>query len=202
MPESFIYRTSNEKSALRQGEILTGVIQIKPIPDESSSSLESMSYQPITHPYAIIITQDCDLDWDYKARQNENSQGGSSLSNKFLNSILLCQLYTAQDIRSDKSIMTSAMWNSVRTNRHEQYYFFQQVTPECELRQEGLPELTVDFKKVFAIEAGFLYYQVNVGNAQRRAILASPYLEHFSHHYYSFHSRVALPAPHESEKGN
>jgi hypothetical protein len=53
MPKSLIYRASDEKEALRQGEILTGVIQFKPVPDESSPELEKTRFSPIIHPYAI-----------------------------------------------------------------------------------------------------------------------------------------------------
>lgn len=204
MPEIFVYRASDKKMALRQGEILSGVIQIKPIPDQSSSSLESISYEPIVHPYVIIVTQDCELDGDYQARQNKNgdNQGGNLLLNKPLNSIILCEVYTATNIRTNKNHqINSERWNLVKTNRYEQYHFFQKVPPQCDLLQEGLPELTADFKRVFGIDADFLYYQLHSMQAQRRTIISSPYLEHFSHRYYSFHSRVALPSPHESEKG-
>jgi hypothetical protein len=63
-----------------------------------------------------------------------------------------------------------------------------------------LPELTVDFKKVFAIDAGFLYHQISNNIARRRTILECPYLEHFSHRSHDYHGRVALPAQYESEK--
>lgn len=96
--------------------------------------------------------------------------------------------------------MNSQQWNLVKTNRHEQYHFFEKVPPECELLQQGLPELTVDFKRVFAIDVEFLYSQTTYKYVQRRTVLISPYLEHFSNRYRYFHGRVALPAPHESQK--
>jgi hypothetical protein len=196
MPKSVIYRASDEKEALRQGEILTGLVHFKPVPDKSSSNLNDTKFKPIIHPYAIIVHQDCELDWDYTARQNQNQP------NKLLDSISLCEVYKAQEIRFDKNReINSSEWNFVKTNRHQQYHFFEKVPSECELNQEGLPELTVDFKKVFTIDAEFLYHEIYIRAAQRRTVLSSPYLEHFSHRYHSFHGRVALPAPYESEKG-
>lgn len=196
MLEKQIYRASNQSEALRQGEILTGVIQLNPVLNEVSPSFDDIELQEKIHPYAIIISQDCDLDWDYKARQN-NSQ-----SNKLLNSIILCEVYTAQDIRSNKTNpeMNSQQWNLVKTNRHEQYHFFEKVSLEYDLLKEGLPELTVDFKKVFGVDAQFLYHQIKFNKVQRRAELVSPYLENFSNRYHYFHGRVALPFPYESEK--
>jgi len=65
MPESVIYRASDAKEALRQGELLTGVIHFKPVPDKSSLNIDQTLFKPILHPYAIIVHQDCELDWDY-----------------------------------------------------------------------------------------------------------------------------------------
>lgn len=196
MPESVIYRASDVKEALRQGELLTGVIHFKPVPDKSSLNIEKTQFKPILHPYAIIVHQDCELDWDYTARQNQDKP------NKLLDSVFFCEVYTAQEMRSDKNRqINSSEWNLVKSNRHQQYYFFEKVPSECELNQEGLPELTADFRKCFAIDAEFLYHQINIKKAQRRTVLVSPYLEHFSHCYHNFRGRVALPSPHESEKG-
>ncbi len=196
MIKPLIYRASNENEALRQGEILTGVIQYKPIPDESLSVLETTKFQPLVHPYTIILTQDCDLDWDYNASKNKNQPS------KLLNSILLCEVFTAQEIRNDKTrSINSKDWDLVKSNRHQQYHFFEKVPSECESNLAGLPELTADFKRIFAVDTGFLYYLVNKNIAKRLTVLESPYLEHFSHHYHTFHGRVALPAQHESEKG-
>jgi hypothetical protein len=196
MCKPLIYRASNDKEALRQGEILTGLIQFKPVPSESSPSLDRTQFKPIVHPYAIVVTQNCDLDWDYTARQNQNQP------NKLLNSILFCQVHTAQEIRSNKIVqINSADWNLVKSNRYQQYHFLEKIPLERESAQQGIPELTVDFKRILAIDADFLYHQINNNFAKRRAVLESPYLEDFSHRYHDFHGRVALPAQHQSEKG-
>jgi hypothetical protein len=194
MEERAIYQASNKGSSLRQGEILTGVVQYKPVVSELLQEQE-LSFDTVLHPYAIVVTQDCDLDWDYKARQTANSQ-----SSKLLNSVILCEVATAREIRDATDEMNSAAWKLVVSHRHERYYFFEKISPECEIEQEGLPELTADFKKVFGIDSATLYRQIKLGIVKRRAILASPYLEHFSRRYYSFHGRVALPFQYESER--
>ncbi|MEA5618444.1 hypothetical protein VB711_11425 [Cronbergia sp. UHCC 0137] len=196
MTEKNIYRGSNTKEALRQGEILTGVIQINPVLDKSSLSIEDTEFTVIQHPYAIIISQDCDLDWDYKARQSHDKP------NKLLNSVLFCEMYKAEEIRYDKinHQMNTDKWSLVKTNCNKQYHFFEKILKECDSLAEGLPELIVDFKKIFSIEAEFLYNQINIDKVQRRTVLVSPYLEDVAQRYYSYQGRVALPAPHESEK--
>jgi hypothetical protein len=192
--ERVIYQASNKGSSLRQGEILTGVLQYNPVPDEIKKESQDLSFKPVEHPYAIIITQDCDLDWDYKARKNPNNNPA-----KLLNSIILCEIGTAETIRGTDGINRKE-WELVTAHRHERFYFFEKIPPEYEVEQEGLPELTADFKKVFGINAATLYRQIEVGIVKRRTVLASPYLEHFSRRYYSFHGRVALPFQYESER--
>jgi hypothetical protein len=193
MEERAIYLASDKESSLRQGEILTGVVQYNPVIDEIPKEFQELSFTPIIHPYAIVITQDCDLDWDYKARVTNNNPA------KFLNSIVLCEIGTAESIRSTDGINRKE-WELVIAHRHERFYFFEKIPPKCEVEQEGLPELTADFKKVFGIDAATLYRQIELGIVKRRAVLASPYLEHFSRRYHSFHGRVALPFQYESER--
>jgi hypothetical protein len=200
MTEQAIYQPSHRNTSLRQGEILTNVTQYNVEPmaqllDQPDISLPTI---PIIHPYAIVVTQDCDLDWDYKAR----TQKQHNTPSKFLNSVILCEVNTAEEVRNNADNMNSKEWGLVSSQRHERFYFFEKIRIDYELQQKGLPELTADFKKVFAIDAAALYYQLNSGMALRRAILCSPYLEHFSRRYYSFHGRVALPAQYESEKEN
>lgn len=204
MRKQAIYQPSISDSSLRQGEILTNVVQYNLVASElSRESLlresEELPFELVIHPYAIVVTQDCDLDWDYRARQN-----GATQLPKLLNSVTLCEISTAREVRdiTDKTVMNSAEWNSVKSHRHERFYFFEKVPVECELEQMGLPELTADFKKVFGIDSATLYRQIELGVVQRRAVLASPYLEHFSRRYHSFHGRVALPSQYESEREN
>lgn len=193
MEERAIYQASNTSSSLRQGEIVTGVFQFNPVINEIPEPLQELSFTSIIHPYAIVITQDCDLDWDYKVRGTNNNPA------KLLNSIILCEIATAESIRSTDG-MNRKEWELVAAHRHERFYFFEKVLPECDVEQEGLPELTADFKRVFGIDAATLYRQIELGIVKRRAILASPYLEHFSRRYHSFHGRVALPFQYESDR--
>lgn len=197
MKERDIYQAPDKGSSLRQGEILTGVVQYNPVVDEIQLELQEspeLSFTPVIHPYAIVVTQDCDLDWDYKARATSNSNPA-----KLLNSIILCEIDKAEAIRSTDG-MNRKEWELVVAHRHERFYFFEKIARECEVEQEGLPELTADFKRVFGMDAATLYRQIELGIVKRRTVLASPYLEHFSRRYYSFHGRVALPFQYESER--
>jgi len=193
MDKPLIYRASNTNEALRQGEILAGVIRYKPIPDESTDgSFVINSFQPIIYPYTIIVSQDCDLDWDYQARKSGKSRS------KILHSVLLCEVSIAQAVMDRDSISSNHWMNFVKNNFHLRYHFFEKVPSECASNQEELPELTVDFKKIFSVDVEFLYYLIGKNEVIRLAVMESPYLEHFSQRYHAFHSRVALPEPHQS----
>lgn len=192
-----IYQIPNSNSSLRQGEILTDLVQYNPDVGKLTQDTQEISFTSISHPYAIVITQDCDLDWDYKARNNANIH-----PSKLLNSIILCEVSLAKDVREieEKSIMNRGEWDLVKSQRHERFYFFEKIPTECELQQIGIPELTADFKKVFGMDAATLYRQIDLGVVKRRAFLTSPYLEHFSRRYHSFQGRVALPYQYESQR--
>lgn len=197
MDVSTKYQASSRTGAFRQGEILTDVIQYKPVADDLKEDNQELSFEPIIHPFAIIVTQDCDLDWDFNDRKAEKSQ-----SAKFLNSILLCEISTAREIRDNGENMNAKAWDYVKSHRDERFYFFEKIPSACDSEQVGLPELTADFKRIFGIDAEILYRQTEVGMVKRRSILVSPYLEHFSRRYHSFHERVALPSQYESEREN
>lgn len=193
MEERAIYREANNGSSLRQGEILTGVVQYNPVISSMPEGLQELPFTPVAHPYSIIVTQDCDLDWDYKARRDSGN------SSKLLNSILLCEVDTAEAVRGQDGINRKE-WELVVAHRHERFYFFEKMPPEFDVGREGLPELTADFKRIFSVNSEALYRQIELGVVQRRALLVSPYLEHFSRRYHSFHGRVALPFQYESAR--
>ncbi len=61
MTVDLIYRVSTKELALRQGEILTGVVQYKPKVDSIiTPESSSIPFEAIIHPYAIIVAYVCD----------------------------------------------------------------------------------------------------------------------------------------------
>jgi hypothetical protein len=192
MADQIIYKKSSERSALRQGEILTDVIQYNPVASDLSQESEDLAFDPILHPVVIVVSQDCDLDWDYQARQPDIDQ-----PSKLLNSVIFCEISLAQEIKN--IVKKTEMWNLIKTHRDERYYFFEKIPDDCDLQNQGLQELTADFKKVFGLDSKTIYRQLEIGMAKRRTLLNSPYLEHFTRKFYNFHNRVALPLPYQSE---
>ena len=99
--------------SLRQGEILSHLTQIKL--DVSSLGHDMPVVVRVEHPYAIVITQDCDLDWDFRAREGDGKE------EKLVPSVLLCQMMTAAELRGSEG-MNSSRWSNVKINKNERYH--------------------------------------------------------------------------------
>jgi hypothetical protein len=187
-----IYRISatGPDSCLLQGELLSNVIQFRL--DLQTLGTPEVSGRSFVHPYAVTLTQDCDLEQDFKARR------GLIAADKIISSVLFCEVTTAEELRGSTGI-NSTIWARIRTNKDERYHFLQKIEAGDDALGQGLPELGLDFKHYFTIPVEEIYRRIELGETQRRCVLVSPYLEHLSSRFAYFLSRVALPHDHASE---
>jgi hypothetical protein len=175
---------------LCQGEILTELVQTQ-MEVDSVGATDGIRVEHKHHPYAIILSQDCDLDLDFKARAAEAKE------DKLLPNILFCEVVAAEELKGAGG-MNSTIWNHVKRNKDERYAFLQKVEPPYDGADSGLPEMGIDFKKYFTIPTGEVYAQLRK-HARRRCRLRSPYLEHLSTRFAHYLCRIALPLDHVSE---
>jgi hypothetical protein len=185
-----IYERSSTEGALRQGEILSDLVQLNLVL-ESLNSHEGPLFEPVTHPYAIIVTQDCDIIQDFAPRQSQ------AQSDKLIPSVFFCEVITAEELRGRGGI-DSQLWRRIKQNKDERYQFLEKIAPDDDLLNQGLPELGIDFKRYFTMPTAEVYLRLGL-EAQRRSRLVNPYLEHFINRFCHFQGRVALPAEHRSE---
>lgn len=180
-------------TTLRQGEIITNVIQIRLEFEEFKKG--NLAADQIIHPFAIILSQDCDCVQDYYARNREPRSNKNEVP-----SILFGEVHTADWMRSKENPgkIDSDLWKHVKQNKNERYQFLEGVRPECDAEGEGLPELTIDFRRFFSIPTDEFYHRLTIGEAKRRCRLTSPYLEHLAGRFGYFAQRVALPQDHTS----
>jgi hypothetical protein len=174
---------------LKQGEFISNLLQVTAaIPTISETGIK---VDLKTHPLAVILSQGCDLEQDFKARND------AANANKTIPAVLFCEVISAAELRSkvDKS---ATLWTHIRTNIEPRYHFFQKVDKEFDAEGQGLDELGVDFKRYFTIPTDEIYYRIGHGEAKRRCQLVSPYAEHFCQRFAQFFSRIALPEPHTS----
>ena len=205
-PEKMFERSeSGNGSALRQCEILSGLIVYEiaiesiaintvNIDDHRPASLEAT---PIVHPFAIVVSQDCDLTQDYNFRHNNVGKPRNSVS-----SILFCEAMEADELVHGEEhgsvFAEGAIRQDYRNNNDFRFHFIQEIPREFDSLGCGLPELGFVFKRFFSIPTKAAYDQVELGYAQRRSVLKSPYVEHFCDRFYHYNNRIALPEQYES----
>ena len=192
-------------SALRQCEILSDLI-VHEIAVESITAMiaNSEDYQsgpvkatPIVHPYAIVVSQDCDLTQDFSFRYHSRGKIRNSVS-----SILFCEAMEADKLvhgEDHSSVFAEgAIRQDYRNNNDFRFHFIQGIPKQFDALNNSVPELGFVFKRFFSVPAQEAYDQVRLGLATRRSVLKSPYLEHFCDRFYYYNNRIALPEQYES----
>lgn len=182
-----IYIPSDLDGLLRQGEILSHLIQMVQSLDTVGSGTSPV-VDTITHPFVVALTQDCDLDWDFKARR------GATSEHKLIPNILFCEM-TSVETLSGRSDIKSDIWRRITANKDERYQVLSAVPPGDDAAREGTPALAIDFKRYFTIRTDDLYYQLQSG-IRRRSILRSPFREHLCSRFFYYQARIALPSEH------
>jgi hypothetical protein len=168
--------------------MMTELMEVRLALDTVDSELKDA--QVIIHPFAIVLTQDCDLTQDWRQRQSLPVDEG-----KLLPSVLFAQVHQALHLRA--RIEGSEMWKRVKQNKDERYHFLEAVPDQEDALGEGLPELGIDFKRYFTIPTDEVYKRIEK-DTRRRCRLRSPYLEHLSTRFCYYQFRVALPEDHRS----
>lgn len=200
IPEIMFRRSPNGVGkALRQGEILTNVVELQ-IGLESIGSVDSDSVfeaNPIEHPFAIIVSQDCDLEQDFNYRYGNRGNQRNELP-----SVLLCQAEDIEEfVKSEvyRNLFTSKTFRGNFKNNNEfRYHFIQEIPAELSAIDQRVPELGIDFKRYFSMPTAEVYYRIKLDHTQRNSVLASPYRDHLSQRFFSYNNRIALPEEYES----
>lgn len=193
MTPSQIYRKSPApETCLCQGEILSGLVRyrIDTADMNATNQTESSTERGLIrfeYAYAVVISQQCDLEQDFKSRQTNMPQ---------LPDVMFCQVPTAEVLKA--SCGGSDIWKRIKQNKDERYHFLELIPGEYDACGEGLPELGIDFKRYFTIPTDEVYLGLRFGTTRRRSVLCNPYSEHLSSRFAYFLSRVALPRDHHS----
>ena len=196
------YAKSDPLSGLRQGELLSDVIET--VCDIRSLTNDIPEFLEKSHPFAFVLSQDCDLDWDFTARLSQQKL------QRLIPNVLLCEVKRAKvraqeivDSEGSRDSDKSRIWTRIKQNKDERYQFFESIEKCHDLQEddEAIGELVIDFKRYFTVPTDELYVRIKSGETKRRCRLVHPYLEHLSSRFAYFQSRVALPEDHESEPG-
>ena len=189
---------SGLEGALRQGEILSHVVELQFVLDDSigTTGRLELDADAIKHPFAIIVSQDCDLEQDFNFRFNDVGNVRHELP-----SILFCQVMEAkQFIKGPHNHLfnSSTFKGNFEKNIDFRFHFLQEVPAEFDLFRDGVPELAMEFKRCFSMPTAEIYHRIEMSHTQRRCRLQSPYVEHFCDRFYNFNKRIALPEEYQS----
>jgi hypothetical protein len=168
------------KARLSQGDILRDVTL--------SIGREGTPYLDLFFPYAVIMSQDCDIESDYK----ERSKSPLVSNDKFLNTILICPAYVAAQFALGTHIdgwqmegFNEKLMNRMRKN--DEYKRYHYLASDTDLQ---VPDLVVDFKHFYTASRDDLYRQKN---SIYLASINELFREDLSHRFANFLSRIGLP---------
>jgi hypothetical protein len=193
MPQPDEVWSPSPDAAIRQCEILSGVIQTGVSPDAIGVP-GPVQLLTVRHAWVLVLSQDCDLDWDHALRQQDADVPGH---NKELPNILLCHAYTIDEIH-DRPQVKSDILRRIRQNQDERFHTLDEVPAELDREGIGIPELILDFKRYFTIPTAELYGRMSLNAdhaeaARRHAFLISPFRDEVARRASAFHARIALP---------
>jgi len=180
---------------LRQGEVLSGLRQVVPV---AGSIFENLRVDIIEHRFAVILSQDCDLEQDFNARAALKREPEKYLvhSRRQLLNVLFCDAVPTDELKTQ--INDPRVWEPAVQNRNERFQFLRAVKPEQDSLGEGIPTgLGLDFKRYFSVLTEEVYAQAEHLNNRRR-VLVTPYAEHLSVRFAFYQSRIPLPKPHHA----
>lgn len=176
-----IFTTEGLTAELRQSEIISDLVQYEVNPDTSEAP-------NVTHDYCIIVMQDCDLYWDFAKR----SSGEAAT----LNGVLVYEAETIDQFRP-KIPKGTDIWKRIRQNTDERYHVLEAIPAEQDLLGKGIPELAIDFKRLFSMPPTEIERQcARRDQAKRRCRLLEPYREHLQTRAAFYLQRVMLPLSH------
>lgn len=175
-----VFSRADASCEFRQAEILSGVTEY--VYDPQTSEVEAA-----THPYCVVLSQDCDLLRDFEDRKEDRPSP--------LNGVLIFLARPASDLRD--MVKGSDIRKRIIQNNDERYHVMEATPVDADASGEGIPALVIDFRRFFTMPAKTLYYQCGLeAGAKRRCVLSIPYKEHLQSRLAFYLARVALPSPH------
>ena len=171
-----------------QGDVYRDIDMIEHV-TESSGTLEVAK---VRFPLVLVLTQDCDLEQDYKFRW---SKAETKTNDKWLMSVLVAPLYNVEQVYQGEHLVDLGMsmepisqkkspGKFLRANERPRYHFLS--------FPESIPivDSVVDFKHYFSVNVNLLR---SLRKTHFICRLAPLYREAVSQRFASFLSRIGLP---------
>lgn len=159
---------------------------------------DEMIIDRFTFPYAVVLSQECDLEQDYEARKNIPDKNGKCNQDKYLNSLLICPAYLAAEFRGGIHLnklgykmeeWTTDQWKIIKSNHNDRFHFLDEDT------ENGLPNLIIDFKHFYTLTRDEIY---QVFPINYKISLKELFRERLSQRFVNYLSRIGLPVRSEN----
>jgi len=188
--------TKKLSSRIRQGDIFKEVEYLESYEEENGA----FELSKIVFPLVVVLTQDCDLEQDYKNSDKIRNDKESD-HDKLILSLLVAPLYNSEhffegthlsEISLKMQRKTSAQKKILQNNETPRYHYLEFD------KTVVIPNSVIDFKH---------YFSVNINNLNRfykdKFVCSIPELfrERVSQRFANYLSRIGLPDP-ELEKEN
>lgn len=166
-------------------------------------------------PYIIVLSQDCDLEQDFRSYQkyvNFNDEGVNlleldmdncskddkdiivSMYDKFLPSILICPAFPAEQLKDGTHLNNYNNYSLPRINSRRWKIIKNNETPRYHFLNNypeyQIPKLVIDFKRYYTLPTHYLY---SVFEESYMASLNELYRERISQRFVNYLSRIGLP---------
>ena len=175
---------------LSQGDILRDVsILWSANEDRTEEGVDEIHTRVI--PYAVVLTQECDLEQDASNRIDTQRRN----DDKFLHSILLVPAYLARSVREGTQLeqdlgfrmqkFNSSTWPSITKNLVYRYHW---LPPELALQ---VPELVMDFKHYCTLPRAMV--DSAFVSEHYLASISPMFRENVSQRFAYYLSRIGLP---------
>jgi hypothetical protein len=141
-------------------------------------------------PYVLMVSQDCDLEWDDRLRKPNAAKN----HDKFLSAMLVCPAYAAGQVKlgthlADQGLVmatySGSRWDLIQQNNNDRYHYLP-AAPEM-----GIPELVIDFKRYQTVPRDTLL--LALGDKRALGALKPLYRERLSQRFANYLSRIGLP---------
>ncbi|MDR0913263.1 MAG: hypothetical protein LBM96_11810 [Methanobrevibacter sp.] len=160
---------------------------------------DELIFDQLLLPYSVVLSQDCDLESDFKKREEihycSDEDSKKRCYNKFLDSILLCPAFLAERLREGNHLnelgrtverINKKDWKKIQNNDNHRYHF---IPSENIDKYLSMPDLVIDFKKYYTIPRDYLYFY----NNKYKSSLNELVREDLSNRFAYFQSRIGLP---------
>jgi len=152
------------------------------------------------HAFAVVVTPDCDLEQDFKARYPERFDFGDNKEKErfiktkdqyLIPNMLFCPAATESEFRASPGI-NAGLWGRVKTNQHERFHHLGPAVLPGGAEGQPTLDLFLDFKRVSGVPLTE-FYAIRDDQERRLGLIPPPYLQDLLHRFCSYQSRVALP---------